>query len=93
MFILAVSLPQYSGRDLIYSSFQAVAKIAALPAMPSDNCSYRPLAGYATRTGCMPVKIVVVEGDRFKEEGALGNKWISDEVFLSFSHLVYACLT
>lgn len=32
----------------------------------------------------MPVKIFVVEGDRFKES-ALGSKWTSDEVFLSFS--------
>lgn len=32
----------------------------------------------------MPVEIFVVEGDRFKEEGASGSKWISEEVFLSF---------
>lgn len=48
----APSVPQRSWRDLIWSSFLAVAQIVTFLAMPPDECHSRAVAAHICTSGC-----------------------------------------
>lgn len=94
-FVIALSVPQRSWRDLICSSFLTVAQILTFPAVPPDGCHSRAVAENICTSGweCLRARDAGGPMERLSEGARIEVKKRWGHIITSSGSFIYMLLT